>query len=77
MERKRAEDQCFGLPHGGAIAAIVIGGILLFWGFVLLAQQSGWITTTPDFGIVVLLTIGILMVAGAIYRMTRPKPAPT
>ena len=69
--RRRAEDECFGLPHGGAIAGIVIGGLILLWGFLTLAQQQGWITSTPDLGWLVIIIIGILIVAGAVYRMSR------
>jgi hypothetical protein len=74
-ERRRAEEECFGLPHGGAIAGVVIGLIILLWGVLLLAQQAGWITGTFDFWVVILIIIGILMIAGAAYRMTRPRPA--
>jgi choline-glycine betaine transporter len=76
-ERRRAEEQCFGLPHGGAIVTVVIGVIILLWGGLLLAQQAGWIaTSTPDFWVVILIIIGVLMIAGAAYRMTRPRPTP-
>jgi ribosomal protein L40E len=68
---KRREDECFGLPHGGAIAGIVIGGLILLWGIVTLALQQGWITSTPDLGWLVLIIFGVLIVAGAIYRMSR------
>jgi uncharacterized membrane protein YvbJ len=74
-ERRRAEEECFGLPHGGAIVGIAIGLIILLWGMLLLAQQAGWITYTPDFWVIILIIIGILMIAGAAYRMTRPRPA--
>jgi hypothetical protein len=76
-ERRRAEQECFGLPHGGAIVGIAIGLIILLWGVLLLAQQAGLITSTgtPDFWVVILIIIGVLMIAGAAYRMTRPRPA--
>jgi Na+/proline symporter len=69
-ERRRAEGECFGLPHGGAIAGIVIGLIIMIWGVLLL---GGW--GTSDFWIVIIIIIGILMIAGAAYRLTRPRPA--
>jgi uncharacterized membrane protein YvbJ len=74
-ERRRAEQECFGLPHGGAIVGIVIGLVILLWGVFMLAQQAGFIASTPDFWVVILIIIGILMIAGAAYRMTRPRPA--
>jgi hypothetical protein len=75
-ERRKAEEQCFGLPHGGAIAGIAIGLIILIWGILLIAEQSGWISNTIDFWVVILIVIGVLMIAGAVYRMSRPRPAP-
>jgi multisubunit Na+/H+ antiporter MnhB subunit len=54
---------------------IAIGLIILLWGVFMLAQQSGFIASTPDFWVVIIIIIGVLMIAGAAYRMTRPKPA--
>jgi len=65
------EEECFGLPHGGIIAGIVIGVLLLLWGFFTLAQQAGWITQTPELWPIVIVIIGILIIAGAIYRLGR------
>ncbi len=36
-ERKRAEEECFGLPHGGAIAGLLIGTIIIIAGVAWLA----------------------------------------
>lgn len=70
-ERRRVENECFGLPHGGAILGLVFGGLILLWGFLMLAQQQGWITRMPDLGWLVILIIGTLIIVGAIYRMSR------
>ncbi len=70
-ERKRAEGDCFGLPHGGAIAGIVIGALIFLWGFFMLAEQQRWVTQAPELWWLVIIIIGILMVAGGIYRSTR------
>ena len=76
-ERRRAESECFGLPHGGAIVGLVIGAIILIWGFFALASQTGLITTpAPDLWIIVLVVIGILLIAGAVYQMNR-RSSPT
>ena len=74
-ERRRAEHECFGLPHGGAIVGIAIGIILLLWGFFALAQQAGLITYTLNLWYVVLIIIGILFIVAAVYRMSRQKPS--
>ena len=31
-ERRRKENECFGLPHGGSIAGLVIGLLIILWG---------------------------------------------
>jgi len=72
-ERRRAESECFGLPHGGAIAGIVIGALILFWGLYMFGQQQGLISTNIEFWWVVIIVLGILMIAGGIYRTTRRR----
>jgi amino acid transporter len=49
----------------------------LLWGFFALVQQAGLITYSPNLWYVVLIFIGILLIAGAAYRMSRQKPAQT
>ena len=70
-ERRHRENECFGLPHGGAIAGIVIGALIFLWGFFMLAEQQGWVTQAPELWWLVIIIIGILMVVGGIYRSTR------
>ena len=74
-ERRRAESECFGLPHGGAIVGLAIGIIILIWGIFVLAQQTGVIAVTPDLWFVVIIVIGVLLIAGAVYRLNRRRPA--
>jgi len=63
----RPEEECFGLPHGGAIVGLVIGIIIILVG---LASLSG-----IDFGRyiwpLIIIVFGILIVAGALYRYGR------
>lgn len=77
-ERRRAEEECFGLPHGGAIIGIVIGVIILFGGAFWLAQLAGWIPRTLEIGNLILaffvIILGLLIVLGALYRLTRRPP---
>ena len=70
-ERRRAEGDCFGLPHGGAIAGIVIGFMIFLWGFLELARQQRWIVQDVSIWWLFIIIIGVLMIAGAIYRSTR------
>jgi len=59
------EDECFGLPNSGAIAGIVFGLLIVFFG---LSTLFGWEFNPMAYFIVV---FGALIVLGAIYRLTR------
>jgi len=72
-ERRRAEDECFGLPHGGIIAGIFFGVLILLWGIFAIAQQTGWITEATQFWPIVIIILGILIIAGAVYQMGRRR----
>ena len=72
-ERRRMEHECFGLPHGGAIAGLVIGIIILIWGLSTMAHTMGWMTQTFDLWYIVIIIFGVLLIAGAIYGMSRRK----
>ena len=63
----RREDECFGLPNGGAIAGLVIGIIIIVFG---LGNLLGW---RIDFGPIVIIAVGILIAAGAVYGMSRRR----
>ncbi len=74
-ERRRAEQECFGLPHGGAIVGIAIGIIILVWGVITFAQQTGAISPEVNPWPIALIIFGILIVVGAIYGLSRrPRP---
>ena len=62
-----ARDECFGLPHGGAIFGLFIGAIIIFWG---LSSLLGWHIEIGTFAII---AFGLLIVAGAIYSLTRKR----
>jgi len=62
-----SKDECFGLPYGGAIFGLFIGVIIILWG---LSSVFGWNIELGSFAIIV---IGLLIVAGAIYTLTRKK----
>ncbi len=68
-ERRRKESECFGLPHGGAIAGLVIGLIIILWGVTSVLEI--------DFGdylwALIIIIFGTLMFAGALYSMTRRR----
>jgi len=61
---KRAENECFGLPRGGAIFGLLIGVIIIIVG---LQQVFGLNIDVGPFAIIV---VGLLFTAGAIYGLT-------
>ena len=75
-ERRRAEQECFGLPHGGAIAGIIFGVIILIWGISMMLQQTGVIPVTFEFWYIIVIIVGVLIVAGALYNMNRSRDNP-
>ncbi len=72
-ERRKAERECFGLPHGGAIAGIVFGVVILIFGIFLLLQQTGVIVDASFPWYLLIIVLGVLMVAGAIYTSRSRK----
>ncbi len=73
---EKHEQECFGLPHGGAIIGIIIGIIVILVG---ISQVPGLIprevldVTDPIFWPVILIAFGIMMVAGALYQHGRRR----
>jgi len=63
---KRAEEECFGLPHGGAIVGLIIGIIIILVGV-------SWITgfEWEFFWPLIVIIFGILILAGAVYGLRR------
>lgn len=66
-EEKRYEEECFGLPYGGAIAGIIFGIIILIFGLAWLADIDIWAYVGP----LMVIIVGILIIAGVIYGTTR------
>jgi hypothetical protein len=61
------EDECFGLPHGGAICGILIGLIIIVWAAGLLFGWNIWDYFWP----LILIIFAVLIIAGALYTMRR------
>ena len=66
-ERRRKENECFGLPHGGSIAGLVLGIIIILWGVTSVLEVD-----FPLWAIIIVI-FGTLMVAGALYSMNRRR----
>jgi uncharacterized membrane protein YvbJ len=69
---RRVEGECFGLPHGGTIAAIIFGTIIVIAGLALFLQESGYIS---NFGNIlwpiIIVIFGILILVGGLYGRRR------
>lgn len=66
-EERRFEEECFGLPYGGAIVGIIFGIIILVSGFAWLIGKPIW----EHMGPMVLILVGILIIIGVAYGATR------
>lgn len=66
---RRVEEECFGLPYGGAILGIIFGAFIIIIGIsISLGLDIGTII-----GPAVAIIIGILIVAGALYGLLRRR----
>jgi uncharacterized membrane protein YvbJ len=67
---RRYEQECFGIPHGVAIVGIAIGVIIVLAGLIIVLQQENIISTTVSIWPLALIIFGVLIVIGALYRMS-------
>lgn len=73
-ERRRVEDECFGLPHGGAIIGVVISIIIILSG---ISQIPGIktmyapIQSSDYIGPIAAILFGALILAGSLYKFSR------
>ena len=74
-EGKRVEEECFGLPYGGAIFGVIFGVIILILGIVWVV--SSLLDITIDvweyFGPFMVIVVGILIIACVIYGLSRRR----
>jgi len=68
---RRYEDECFGIPHGGAIVAAAIGLIILLAGAIIILQQAKLVPAAVNVWPFVLIIFGFLIVLGALFRTRR------
>ncbi len=67
-KERRMEDECFGLPHGGAIVGLLIGAIIVLWG---LSQIPDLFPKGLPFWPLIIIVFGVLIVAKALYGFGR------
>ena len=73
-ERRRAEEECFGLPHGGAIIGAVIGIIIILAGITQvpgIRKVHDSIEPSEYIGPIAAILFGALILAGSLYRYSR------
>ena len=66
-EERRHKDECFGLPNGRAIGGIVLGIIIIIWGFSVATGIDIW----SNIFYIIVIIFGALIIAGAVYTLTR------
>ena len=72
-KRTKEEDECFGLPNGGAICGLILGVLIVIYGVSwLLGYDLSQIWSTT-LGPTLVILVGLLIVAGAVYGFTRGK----
>ena len=64
---KRAEKECFGLPHGGTILGLVFGIIIILFGMTSLAGID------LEFWPLIIIIFGVLLVMGGLYSIIHKK----
>lgn len=67
------ENECFGIPGGGAIVGIAIGLIILAAGIIYLLQQANLIPSGVSVWPFAIIVFGILLIIGAFYAFRRRR----
>jgi hypothetical protein len=72
-ERRKHEEECFGIPRGGTVEGLAFGAIILLWGAIMLLQQPGIGLIDPrispwPFAVII---FGVLILIGALYGLSR------
>jgi len=65
--RRHMDEECFGLPYGGAIVGVIVGLFIILIGVGIVFQQDIGHWFMPF----ILIVIGLLIVVGAIYGRRR------
>jgi len=66
---RRVESECFGIPNGGMVFAIVIGAIIILLGLSIFINST--YNMNIDIWPFILVIFGILLVVGALFRRRR------
>jgi len=66
---RRVEGECFGIPRGGTIVAIVIGVLIVLAGMSMVLQEMYGFSF--PWWPVVIIAFGVLVLIGAMYGLRR------
>ncbi len=64
---RNMEDECFGFPGGGSIVGVLFGLMIILLGA---RELFGW---SVDFGPFVIIVVGVLILAGALYQQNKRR----
>jgi uncharacterized membrane protein YvbJ len=68
---RRYEQECFGIPRGGAIVGLAIGAIIVLAGLIWLLQEANLISSSVSVLPFAAMVFGILIILGALFGMRR------
>ena len=68
---RRMENECFGIPGGGAVVGVTIGIIILLAGVIYFMQQANLISPNVNVWPFAIIIFGILLIIGALYGLSR------
>ncbi len=66
---KRMEEECFGIPYGGAIAGIIFGTFIILLGFAIAFGLHIWRWIGP----LIVIAIGVLVIVVVISGFRRRR----
>jgi hypothetical protein len=67
------ENECFGIPGGGAVVGVAIGIIIMAAGVIYFLQQANLIPSSVSVWPFAIMIFGILLIIGALYALRRRR----
>jgi hypothetical protein len=67
------ENECFGIPGGGAVVGVAIGLIILAAGIIYFMQQANLIPSSVSVWPFAIIVFGILLIISALYGLRRRR----
>jgi cytochrome c biogenesis protein CcdA len=64
---RELEDECFGIPYGGALVGLIIGIFIIIIGLAIALKLEIW----RWIGTFILIIVGLIIIIGAFYGFRR------